>query len=49
MPITQFVYNSAVYEVTKLVLFKVVLRYIPEAYYKPLLGQKDAYFAEVDA
>ncbi len=42
-------YNSVVHEVTKLVLFKVVLRYILEVYYKPILGQKDAYFVEVDA
>jgi len=35
--------------VTKLALFKVVLRYILEVYYELILGQKDAYFAEVDA
>ncbi len=46
--IAQFLYNSAVHEVTKLALFKAVLRYILEAYYEPILRQKDAYFAEVD-
>ncbi len=44
MPIAQFVYNSVLYEVTKTVLFKAVLGYILEAYYKPILGQKNAYY-----
>ncbi len=47
--IIQFVYNSAVYKVTKLALFKAILRYIPEVYHEPILRQKNAYFAEVDA
>jgi hypothetical protein len=33
----------------ELALFKLVLRYILEVYYEPILRQKDAYFAEVDA
>ncbi len=44
MPIVQFVYNSVVYEVTKTVLFKTVLGYIPEAYYELILRQKNAYY-----
>ncbi len=49
MPITQFVYNSILYEVTKTALFKAVLGYIPEAYYKLILGQKNAYYIQVDS
>ncbi len=48
MLITQFVYNSALYKVTKTILFKVVLGYILEAYYEPILGQKNAYYTQVD-
>ncbi len=48
MPIAQFVYNSALYKVTKTVLFKAVLGYIPEAYYKPILGQKNTHYIQVD-
>ncbi len=49
MPIAQFIYNSALYEVTKTALFKAVLGYILEAYYEPILGQKNAYYVQVDA
>ncbi len=49
MPITQFIYNSVLYEVTKIVLFKAVLGYIPEAYYEPILGQKNTYYTQVDS
>ncbi len=49
MLIAQFVYNSALYKVTKTVLFKVVLGYILEAYYKPILKQKNAYYTQVNA
>ncbi len=44
MPIAQFVYNSVLYEVTKTVLFKIVLGYILEVYYELILGQKNAYY-----
>ncbi len=44
MPIAQFVYNSVLYKVTKTALFKVVLGYILEAYYEPILRQKNAYY-----
>ncbi len=44
MPITQFVYNSVLYKVTKTVLFKAVLGYILKVYYEPLLGQKNTYY-----
>ncbi len=49
MPITQFVYNSVLYEVTKTALFKAVLGYIPEAYYELILGQKNTYYIQVDS
>ncbi len=49
MPIAQFVYNSVLYEVTKTVLFKAVLGYVPEAYYKLILGQKNTYYIQVDS
>ncbi len=49
MPITQFVYNSALYEITKTVLFKAVLGYILEAYYELILGQKNTYYTQVDS
>ncbi len=49
MPITQFVYNSVVYKVTKITLFKTVLGHIPEVYYKLILGQKNAYYTQVDS
>jgi len=49
LPMAQFAYNSAAHEVTKLAPFKAILGYIPEAYHEPILGQKDAHFAEVDA
>ncbi len=49
MPIAQFVYNSALYEVTKTVLFKAVLGYIPQAYYELILRQKNAYYIQVDS
>jgi hypothetical protein len=49
LPIAQFVYNSVLYEVTKTVLFKAVLGYIPQAYYEPILGQKNTYYIQVDS
>ncbi len=49
MLIAQFVYNSVLYEVTKTVLFKAVLGYILEVYYEPILGQKNAYYIQVDS
>ncbi len=49
MPITQFVYNNVLYEVTKTVLFKTVLGYILEAYYKLILGQKNTHYIQVDS
>ncbi len=49
MPIAQFVYNSVLYKVTKIVLFKAVLGYILEAYYKLILGQKNTYYIQVDS
>ncbi len=49
MPITQFIYNSVLYKVTKTALFKAVLGYILEAYYKPILRQKNAYYIQVDS
>jgi hypothetical protein len=45
----QFAYNSASHEVTKIAPFKAVLGYIPEAYHEPILGQKNAHYAEVDS
>ncbi len=49
LPIAQFVYNSVLYEVTKTALFKAVLGYILEAYYKLILGQKNTYYTQVDS
>ncbi len=49
MLITQFVYNSVLYEVTKIALFKAVLGYILEVYYKLILRQKNTYYIQVDS
>ncbi len=49
MPIAQFAYNNVLYKVTKTALFKTVLGYIPQVYYKLILGQKNAYYIQVDS
>jgi hypothetical protein len=49
LPMAQFAYNSASHEVTKTAPFKAVLGYIPQAYHEPILGQKNAHYAQVDS
>ncbi len=49
MSIAQFVYNSVLYKVTKTILFKTVLGYILQAYYEPILGQKNTHYTQVDS